>query len=645
MPRIPWGTPTLSDSDKLEWATRDYIGAEELIARLKFQLVESDDFADLSAWDETDSGGKVNLAAGVVSLDGNDNWGANGIARSVGVARAQGYFEWKERGDALDGSSLVGIDAANALITSADVRAYRATASNLSLSGYYTGATVSSYADFAFDAATWYTLRIYILNDYNGNPRKVELTVQGGAYPAETSLGVLFGAADIPATLYWLIQRRTSNAAKKVEIKEWRWYSGYDTGGEYMEFVADAGAGQVFDGLDWSNVDLPSGLAGTNLKYKTSYDDDPASYDGSWLTKAQLNDKGAVAGNKRYIRLRVQINSDGDTQEYGAAVNADDGISGVFAQPSAAIILTGNTVNAVVGTFDEAARNTITANKVEDGHEYLHLGEAATGSLATGAHPDPVTSLSATAGNGQATLTIVTPNPTDVVYARYRKGGDGWSDESESLKRTGSGDITVPSLTNEAGYEFIVYVKSAGVTSDWSDPAFATPTAGSTPSGHLSLPLKYLRDTVAASSTFQGGVGAANAEEAAEKVYYVAVSGPEADFAVVDWEANYARRAEAGGSRNWFEGEGDLVLVLRAAVSSEDDAGTAAIKFQNWVGGVLADMEELAGTAGYLDIRAFELMDQPARPETDEKQAKKNAGGALVGDFYQVAYRVVFGSI
>jgi len=258
--------------------------------------------------------------------------------------------------------------------------------------------------------------------------------------------------------------------------------------------------------------------------------------------------------------------------------------------------------------------------------------------------PRPVTSLSAAAGDGEVTLTVVTPNPTDVVYARYRKGGDGWSAEDESLKRTGDGDIVVGSLTNEHGYEFIVYVKSGSIESEWSDPAFATPTAGTTPAGMISLPLKYLRDTVAASSTFQGWVGVANAEEAAERVHYVAVEGAQMPFALVDWEANFARRAEGGGTRYWFAGEGDLVLVFRAAVSSDDDAGEAAVKFLNKCGGVIADMEAIAGTAGYLDISAIELLDPPSRPERDEKQAKTAAGGDLVGDFYQVAYRVAFGS-
>jgi len=84
---------------------------------------------------------------------------------------------------------------------------------------------------------------------------------------------------------------------------------------------------------------------------------------------------------------------------------------------------------------------------------------------------------SSTAGDTQVTLTIDAVSSSDIIYARYRKATDeDWSDESDSFKVTGDGDIVITGLTNGVVYQFGVYAKSSNLTSVW-DFALVTPTS------------------------------------------------------------------------------------------------------------------------------------------------------------------------
>ena len=121
-----------------------------------------------------------------------------------------------------------------------------------------------------------------------------------------------------------------------------------------------------------------------------------------------------------------------------------------------------------------------------------------------------------------------------------------------------------------------------------------------------------------------GGSGYTRAE--------VRVAQPDLPFCLVDWGPNFRRRAAAGGARTHFEQEGDLAMLFRAGIDPAHDEETAAWAFLNVIGAVIADMEELAGTAGYLDISAITRERGPYRPEEDEVKT--------AGDFYEAVYRV-----
>lgn len=155
-----------------------------------------------------------------------------------------------------------------------------------------------------------------------------------------------------------------------------------------------------------------------------------------------------------------------------------------------------------------------------------------------------------------------------------------------------------------------------------------------TPTGMISLPLDHMRKTIADSAAFRTWVGAADQAAALAKVYPVLTTATTPPFAVVDWAENFRRLKVAGGTRNFFRQEGDLTVLFRGAVNAAHDDADAAYTFLNTVGAILAEMEALAGTAGYLDITGITLVDGPSRPLEDEKQS--------FADFYQAIYRVEF---
>lgn len=241
-----------------------------------------------------------------------------------------------------------------------------------------------------------------------------------------------------------------------------------------------------------------------------------------------------------------------------------------------------------------------------------------------------------TSGDAQVVLSITADFAADVIYARYREIGGAWSAENETFKRTGSGNLTITGLANLTRYQFGVYARD-DVMGPW-DFGLATPDDGgpepTDPTDQASLPLHYLRLTLAGSVTFQDWVGAANADEALEWIYAVQTTVFTKPFAIVDWAENWQRNRNAGGARNYFITQGDLILQFRADVDPDHTEIQAAYAFMNKMGAITNEMEALSGRAGYLNIKTFALMSGPSRPYNIEKNT--------YSDFYQTLYRIAY---
>lgn len=122
------------------------------------------------------------------------------------------------------------------------------------------------------------------------------------------------------------------------------------------------------------------------------------------------------------------------------------------------------------------------------------------------------------------------------------------------------------------------------------------------PSGILSLPLDYLRTTIANSSTFRTWTSSASVAAAKARVYLVESAAPTYPFALVGWKDGMQLDSEEGGARNFFRQDGSLELLFRSQVSDAFDSDDVYSHLNN-VGAILQEMAALAGQAGYLDIR------------------------------------------
>jgi hypothetical protein len=77
------------------------------------------------------------------------------------------------------------------------------------------------------------------------------------------------------------------------------------------------------------------------------------------------------------------------------------------------------------------------------------------------------------------TVGLVANAPTDILQVRYKlKTASAWVAANIAHKRTGSGNVTVSGLTNEALYTFSAYTLLTPAESEWLDPRECAPTAG-----------------------------------------------------------------------------------------------------------------------------------------------------------------------
>lgn len=328
--RIPWGTPTVSDAAKLG-AVRAitqqsaWVSLGACMYELLLQPLITENFINLDAWSETDSGTNVNLSDGEVSMNGIGDYTANGLSYTAGVTTAHGCFEVKIKSATGAACAYFGLNSSNTLAITYTTPNWR-TGTSLFLY-IHRGNTPFTMGASPYTADVWYTMRIYIYQGPDGNLNTVRMTIQGGTeFPSETILEV-WKTATLAATIYPQLMRYTNNASNLTIWKEFRWYSGYATDGPTLTYVADAGAGKTFGGFVPTNLAAVGSWATTNVLFKYSYDDGVADYNASWLTLAQLNDETALTTSKRYIRLQIQVNSDGATQQYAGEINADDATS------------------------------------------------------------------------------------------------------------------------------------------------------------------------------------------------------------------------------------------------------------------------------------------------------------------------------
>lgn len=125
-----------------------------------------------------------------------------------------------------------------------------------------------------------------------------------------------------------------------------------------------------------------------------------------------------------------------------------------------------------------------------------------------------------------------------------------------------------------------------------------------TPTGPFTLPLHYLRQSLANSTNFQSAVGAANATEALEKIYWFWMPQGQLDGAAVrsmdedEYERDTFDSVAVGAPLR-------VIIELSTPVDYQDNDEWAGIDFRNKLGAIAKDLVELSidEPDKYLDIQ------------------------------------------
>ena len=149
-----------------------------------------------------------------------------------------------------------------------------------------------------------------------------------------------------------------------------------------------------------------------------------------------------------------------------------------------------------------------------------------------------------------------------------------------------------------------------------------------TPSGILSLPMKYLRDSLADCAAFRTFAGAADQAAALARIHYFELTPP-ADveaytkaeitalrpYAIVATQDRNGFSAELDGASDHFEfaDSGRLWLYVARTVAGDQPE----LEFCNHLGAIVAGLCKLAGQAGYLALTEISLEAGPFRGHHD----------------------------
>lgn len=155
------------------------------------------------------------------------------------------------------------------------------------------------------------------------------------------------------------------------------------------------------------------------------------------------------------------------------------------------------------------------------------------------------------------------------------------------------------------------------------------------PSGMLSLPVDYLRSTVAASSTFQTWTGTANAAAAKARVHLGrAAANATHPLACVGFSNGFRRFSD---DLDVWQQDNVLELMFRNDFSSSLNEADAYYTFANQIGAIMADMEAIFNDAGYLDVFDWNIVDGPARTDDNDEQ--------VMGYFFEVIIECRYGGV
>jgi len=123
-----------------------------------------------------------------------------------------------------------------------------------------------------------------------------------------------------------------------------------------------------------------------------------------------------------------------------------------------------------------------------------------------------------------------------------------------------------------------------------------------TPTGPLGGPLQAMKEMVCGSASFQTWVGAEDATEAAERVFFHNVSGEDEVFPMVFLSYNDGHHFQSSDSGSNFRHQHELFLLAEDLVADADDEAEALLKFVNTFGPVLSEILAQSGMGGRVKV-------------------------------------------
>lgn len=141
-----------------------------------------------------------------------------------------------------------------------------------------------------------------------------------------------------------------------------------------------------------------------------------------------------------------------------------------------------------------------------------------------------------------------------------------------------------------------------------------------TPTGNFAATLYNLETLICSSATFRTAVGASTVDGARARVYWLAdLPGDDAarPFAWIQLGQGWEAKTDASGPAGFWH-----TMQLRVMFEREDDQADTKkerqIKFWNFVGAVIGEMEAVAKGSGQLWVTAFTLADHSISAEQEK---------------------------
>lgn len=239
-----------------------------------------------------------------------------------------------------------------------------------------------------------------------------------------------------------------------------------------------------------------------------------------------------------------------------------------------------------------------------------------------------------------AAITGSTPGSTNAVYVAAALGLAGSVNGTITGTRSGDGDVSL--VLADGLYAAWCVSTLAGQTAA-SNPYFFAVTGGPVtlqPTGPIALPKSLVRDMLANSATFQARVGAFNAAGAYPKIFRTFVRRDDDEhrslrpYATVLTTPQVQYVLDSGGDKNYLLPEGTVGVLLLDNDRYETDIDASSTDFENFVGGVLVDLEAQAAVSGNLAVIGLELLSIRRLPE-DVERAQGCWWEALLGVRWQ----------